>query len=258
MKYSLRAYPMAEQMLPGWACLFGVNDTSLRRIVFYTWIAQGDGKTIVIDAGPPPGATEFEVLATACERVGPGCVFRRLNSLETVFSEAGVRPESIDFLLITQPITYHSGGLLAEYFPRAEVHMSRAGLFEFLLDKPGHPPRNCYFTEPTWAFLYRLLNEDRLQLADGSTDVAPGVGFESTGGHHPGSAAVKLKTGRGTIGILETAFVAANIDQERPIGVAEDVAACRRAIRRYKTESDLVLAIHDDSIMDRFPGGVIA
>src|SRR2546426_6163353 len=107
MKYSLRAYPLAQQLLPGWACLFTVNDTNLHRIVFYTWIARAEGRTILIDAGPPPDEKEFHVLATACQRVGPECVFTRLNSLAGVLSESGVRPESIDYLLITQPITYH-------------------------------------------------------------------------------------------------------------------------------------------------------
>jgi len=258
MKYSLRAYPMAEQLLPGWACVFGVNDTSLHRIVFYTWIAQAGDTTIVIDAGPPPDEDDFQVLATACERVGSECVFRKLNSLETVLMDARVAPDEVNYLLITQPITYHSGGLVREYFPRARVYMSRAGFFEYLLDNPGHPPRDCYFTERTWRFIHQLLNEDRLRLVDEPTEIVGGVFFETTGGHHPGSAAVKLITSRGRVGILETAFIERNIEQGRPIGVAEDVAACRLAIRRYKVESDLLLAIHDDTIMERFPAGVIA
>jgi glyoxylase-like metal-dependent hydrolase (beta-lactamase superfamily II) len=258
MNYSLRAYPLAEQLLPGWACVFGVNDTNLQRIVFYTWIARAEGRTILIDAGPPPDEKEFQVLATACQRVGPECVFRRLNSLHAVLSESGVRPEAIDYLLITQPITYHSGGLVPEYFPKAKVYMSRAGFLEYLLDNPGHPPRNCYFTETTWRFIHQLINEDRLRLVDDPTEVAEGVSFETTGGHHPGSAAVTLTTARGTVGILETAFVECNIEQERPVGVAEDVAVCRRAIRRYKADCDLLLAIHDDTIAQRFPGGVVA
>ena len=257
MNYSLRAYPLAEQVLPAWACLFGINDRTLYRILFYAWIAQGGNKTIVIDAGPPPGEEDFQVLARACERVGPECVFRRLNTLRAVLSESGITPESIDCLLITQPITYHSGGLIPDFFPKAKVYMSRAGFLEYLLDKPGHPPRDCYFTESTWKFIHRLLNEDRLHLVDERTEVDEGIFFETTGGHHPGSAAVTLSTSKGTVGILETAFVARNIEQERPIGVAEDVAVCRRAIRRYKGECDLLLAIHDEGILERFPQGII-
>jgi hypothetical protein len=136
--------------------------------------------------------------------------------------------------------------------------MPRAGLLEFLLDNPGHPPRNCYFTEDTWRYLYHLLLSERLILSDGRLEIFEDLFLEVTGGHHPGSAAVTVKTSRGLVSILETAFLSENVEQERPIGLAEDVAVCRRVIRRYKYTSDLVLAAHDNTINDLFPGGVIA
>jgi uncharacterized protein YfeS len=87
--------------------------------------------------------------------------------------------------------------------------------------------------------------------------VLPDLFFETTGGHHPGSAAVTVKTSEGTVAILETAFVKDNIDNEVPIGVAEDTAVCRRVIKRFKQQCDLVLAAHDNTILDRFKDGII-
>jgi glyoxylase-like metal-dependent hydrolase (beta-lactamase superfamily II) len=257
-RYSLRVFPVADQHLPGWACYFGTNDSALHRIVFHVWIAQGGGNTILIDTGPPPDPDDFAVLASACAQMDPRCEFRSLAPLEAVLGEAGVSPESIDLVLITQPITYHSGGLLPRLLPKARVYLPRAGVLEFLLDNPGHPPRNCYFTESAWCFLRQLLLENRLVLTDGPVEVAPGVFFETTGGHHPGSAAVKMATSRGTVGILETAFLADNIEKEIPIGLAESAAECRTAIRAYKAACDLLFAIHDSTITGRFSKGVIA
>ena len=256
--YALRAWPVVELPVPGWECFFGRHDLDFHKLIFYVWVVQGGGKTILIDAGPPPDEENFQALVLACQTVDPKSLMVRLRSFDQVLSQAGLAPESIDYLLITQPITYHTGGLLPEYFPRATVYLSKAGLMEFLLDRPGHPPHDAYFTEGNWQFLRQLLIEDRLRLVDGPTEVVDGVRFETTGGHHPGSAAVKVKTSRGVVGILETAFLKENVDQEQPIGVAENAALCRQVIRRYKRECDLVLAIHDNTLLERFPEGIVA
>ncbi len=258
MRYELRAYAVAEQLLPGWACIFGANDTSFHRIVFHVWVAQGGGRTALIDAGPPPGDDDFRTLCEACAGMGPQCGLRRLRTLESVLAEAGLSPQAIDAVLITQPITYHTGGLVPRLFPRAKVYLPRQGLLEFLLDNPGHPPRNCYFTSETWDFLHRLLLEDRLALPEGRVETLEDLWLEVTGGHHPGSAAANMPTARGRVAILETAFLAENIEQERPVGIAEDVAQCRRVIREYRRSCDLVLAAHDGTLLERFPQGVIA
>jgi len=258
MLYELRAYAVAEQQLPGWACVFGTNDASFHRIVFHVWIARGGGRTALIDAGPPLGEEDFGTLREACAGMDPQCGIRRLRTLDSVLEEACLSPQTIDAVLITQPITYHTGGLAPRLFPRAKVYLPRQGMLEFLLDDPGHPPRDCYFTSETWAFLHRLLLEDRLVLPEQRVEPLEDLWLEVTGGHHPGSAAVSMPTARGRVAILETAFLAENIDQERPIGIAEDIAQCRRVIRRYRRSYDLVLAAHDGALLERFPQGVIA
>jgi glyoxylase-like metal-dependent hydrolase (beta-lactamase superfamily II) len=256
--YSIRAFPVAELPVPGWECFFGRNDTSFHKLVFYVWLVESGGKRLVIDAGPPPGEEDFAYLVAACQEIDPQSTMSRVQTIEHAFVQAGVSPESVDYLLITQPITYHTGGLLPELFPRAKVFLSRAGMFEFLLDNPGHPPQAVYFTEATWHYLRSLIIARRLMLVDQMTEVLEGVYFETTGGHHPGSAAVRIRTSSGIVGILETAFLRENVEQQLPIGIAENTALCREVIRRYKRECDLLLACHDNTILTRFPGGVIA
>ncbi|HWC00860.1 MAG TPA: hypothetical protein VG672_29340 [Bryobacteraceae bacterium] len=258
MKYSIRAFPVAELPAPGWECFFGRNDVSFHKLIFHVWLIQGGGKNILVDAGPPPDDADFSVLRDACRSIDPRSTMVRLRTLDAVFAEAGMHPEQIDLLLITQPITYHTGGLSGNLFPHATVCLSRAGMMEFLLDNPGHPPKNCYFTESTWAAMHRLLLEQRLVVTDGPIQILEDLWFETTGGHHPGSAAVKVNTAKGVVGLLETAFLQENIEKELPVGVAENVSLNRQIIRRYKRECELALAIHDNALFERFPGGQIA
>lgn len=258
MNHSIRAFPVAELPVPGWECFFGRNDCTFHTLVFYVWVIQANGKTILVDSGTPPGEADFDALRLACQGIDPRSVMKRLCRLEEVYAEAGITAEDVDALLITQPITYSTGGMVERLFPRAKVYISRAGVLEFLLDRPGHPPPHAYFTEPSWAFMRKLLIEDRLVLTDSAVMVADGVRFETTGGHHPGSVGIQVTTSKGRVGILETAFLQENIDKELPIGVSENAALCRQSIIRYKHECDLVLASHDNTLMQRFPGGIIA
>ena len=255
--YELQADRVATLPVPGWECFFGRHDVEFYPLAFYIWIVRGATCTGLIDTGLPLDEIERRRLAETCQSVDQQCVFTDVMTMDNFFQKHRLLPEQINFVLLTQTITYHSGGLLPQFFPHAQVYISRAGLLEFLLETPGHPPRDFYFTEASWSYLRSLLIEGRLHLVDEPTEVAPGLIFETTGGHHPGSAAVRVRTECGTVGILETAFLKNNIDEAHPIGIAENVRICREVIRRYKRECDLVLADHDPTILDRFPQGVI-
>jgi glyoxylase-like metal-dependent hydrolase (beta-lactamase superfamily II) len=250
--YTLKACPIATLPVPGWECFFGKNDTTMHDLTFYVWIVRGGGKIGLIDTGLPLNPADLAALDAANQKVDAQCVYSRITLLPDLLRRENLTPQQIDFVVITQPITYHTGGLVAELLPRAQVWMSRAGMLEFLLDNVGHPPRSFYFTETSWAFLRKLLIEDRLHLIDEETEVLPGIVFETTGGHHPGSAGIRIQTARGVVGILETAFLQANIENTHPIGVAEDAAACRRAIKKYKRLCDFVAADHEPSLALRF------
>ncbi len=256
MTYELKPVHVATLPVPGWECFFGVNDVDFHDLFFYVWIVRGDGLVGIIDTGLPVDRADREALQDACQSVDKRCVFSGIRSMHDVYQAEGVSPEDVDFLLITQTLTYYTGDLLRTFFPNAKVYMSRAGFMELLLDTPGHPPRSFYFTAATWAFLRELLIEERLFLVSEPTEIAPGITFETTGGHHPGSGGIQIATPLGKVGILETAFLQRNVDDALPIGIAEDAAVCRRAIKRYKRECDLVIADHEPAVAERYRDGV--
>ncbi len=242
--WTLTPVAFASLPVPGWECVFGRNDCTMQDLIFWVWLLRCGDKICLIDAGLPTGA-DLERLNEANQKLDPQSIFTIKQDLRNALARDNIRPEDIDFVLISQLITYCTGGLIRENFPSAHVYCAWDGMREFLTSTPGHPPRDFYLTAESWTFFRELLIENRLTFAESKVEVAPGLFFEPTGGHHPGSAGIRAQTERGVVGILETAFIQENIDRTIPIGIAEDAARCRQVIQTYKRECDLVLAGHD-------------
>ncbi|RNL62534.1 hypothetical protein EFK50_12250 [Nocardioides marmoriginsengisoli] len=248
--WRLRALPVGVLPTPRWATTFGAHDTSLQDLGFYVWIVT-DGATVgLIDLGLPLDAADAQAISDSNRVFGDG--FRDVVLLPELLRSAGLDGADVDFALVTQTVTYHSGGLDAELLPNATFYLARGGVDELLGGPPGHPAPEFYFTERSWRSLRTLAIQGRLRLVDEPVVVVPGVTFEATGGHHPGSAGVRVRTAEGVVGLLETAFLQADLDNGVPIGIAEDVAGCRRAIQRYRAECDHAVALHDLANATRF------
>lgn len=250
--FSIHAVPVATLPIPGWEAFFGQNDVEFRDLVFYVWLLSDGERHGLVDLGVPALPADFEALDKACQGVDVRSAFKDVRSLDEALAELGVQPDDIEFALITQTIAYHTGGLERRWLPNAHVYMSRAGVTEMLVNPPGHPPVGLYFTARSWSYVRELAMENRLHVVDEPTEVVPGVVFETTGGHHPGSAGVRVHTANGVVGLLETAFYQRNVDELMPIGIAEDASLCREVIKRYRAECDDVVAIHDPNNAKRF------
>lgn len=252
-EFCLYALPAGTLPVPAWAATFGANSTALQDLGFYVWIVT-DGITVgLVDTGLPLDPAEAAAVSDENRIFDQDSYFHHIRLLPELLADAGLSGADIDFVAVTQTVTYHTGGIDAELLPRAHFYLPYAGVREMLVDAPGHPATEFYFTERSWTALRQLSIEGRLHLVEEPMEIVPGVHIETTGGHHPGSAALKIHTAAGRIGLLETAFLQTNLDREQPIGIAEDIATCRAAIRRYRRECDEVIAIHEPSNASRFP-----
>jgi len=244
--WTITPHAIATLPVPGWECLFGRNDCSLHNLTFWIWVLRCGDQVALIDTGLPAGS-DLEALDQANQGVDPKCVFTPHQTLTQILEKEQIPASAVRFVLISQLVTYSTGGLAARSFPNATFYCAWQGMSELLTQSPGHPPKEFYFTADSWNSLRDLLIEGRIVFAQGSIEVAPGLLYEPTGGHHPGSAGVQVKTGAGVVGILETAFVQENVEKEIPIGIAENTAECRYVIRRYRKECALTLAGHEPS-----------
>lgn len=251
--YRVEAISVGTLPIPGWEAFFGVNDPQFYNLGFFVWHVTDGSRHALIDTGLPTSRNDLAALSKACQAVDPRSRFSDVIGIDDALKRFGLQPEDVDAVLLTQTLTYHSGGLLQSVLPNAAVYLAVAGLLEFLTDAPGHPAADLYFTEQSWSFLRKLAIEGRLHPVEGSVEIWDGLWFEATGGHHPGSAAVKLRTPAGMLGILESAFLERNITEIRPIGIAEDTATARRVMKEYLAACDSVVAIHEPTNAQRFP-----
>lgn len=236
---------------PGWAMTFGAHDIGFQDLAFYVWVVTNGDTVGLIDLGLPLDEPERIALSETNRAFGADG-YRDVRLLPELLTDAGLAATDIDFVAVTQTISYHSGGLDAELLPNATFFLSAAGVREMLGSPPGHPAVEFYFTERAWSSMRQLAIEGRLRLVDEPTEVVPGITFETTGGHHPGSAGVRIETADGVVGLLETSFLQHDLDRGTPIGIAEDMAVCRRVIQRYKSECWKAIAIHDPANAARF------
>lgn len=246
--WELEPYITGRLRIPLWECFMGTNDCTMRDIVFWVTVLRKGDSVGLVDSGLPVAQDDLNALNEACQAVDPESYFRDVMTLPDILEAADLRPDDIDFVLITQSINYCTGGLDSSLLPRAEIYMARAGIEEFLYDNPGHPARDMYFTESTWSYLFEAIKENRFIGVADEVAVAEGLTFAHTGGHHPGSAAVIVERPGGPIALMETAFVQENIDRDIPIGIAESAAIARQAVRSYKARGITPLAYHEPSL----------
>ena len=119
----------------------------------------------------------------------------RTHTAEAAFAAQGIRPESIDWILLTHGDPDHVAGLLDErgdlIYPRAEIVLSTE-LWNAFHSDPG---AGLYFPGQE-AFFRRLLSqiENRSIRFEGECEIAPGIRAVPAPGHRVGHTAYRFES----------------------------------------------------------------
>jgi len=136
------------------------------------------GRRILVDAGNAPDS-------------GP-----RTHTAEAAFCEHGIRPESIDLILLTHGDPDHIGGLLTLdgelAYPRASVVLSAE-----LWDAFRSDPREGLYFAGQARFIRRLVPriQDRVTRIDAESEIVPGVRAVPGPGHRTGHTVYRFASG---------------------------------------------------------------
>lgn len=226
-------------------------------IIFTMVLVRGEGKTILINSGPP---ADYKALSDFwVKHVHPNHQLHVSDEEKPVNALArfGVKPEDVDYVLVTPLTTYAAGNL--DLFPNAKIVMGRKGWVDFLAPQPyvQRLPKHIYMPEPVFRYVMNEAFERIMLLDDEEQEIVPGIRSYFTGGHHRSSMAYLIETKKGNVVYTDSLFKYGNIEKNIPLGITESIEETLRSYERIRKVAQIVIPMYDPEVFKRYPGGEI-
>jgi len=230
------------------------------RIGYNTTVIQDGNHCILINVSPPlddtidrdfPNWTTMRKPPHGRFKLPPnGDLFKALSTLN-------IKPEDVTDIVVTPFELYCTATLLS--FPNARYHLSKRGWIHFHVTKDKDHPHDVRFK----SFDRRTLGElvigswDRVNLLEDEDEIIPGVRTWWSGGHHRESIVVEIDSNIGIIAVSDTFFCEANVADNVPIGLSENIYECLSAYDRIRKSTDHWVSIHDPEIFGVADAGIV-
>ena len=248
MAYRIRALKNGQCVIAGHHAFHGGSPEERYPFYLYVWLIEGGAAPILVDAGlvhvDEMNRGAAHVLAEPITQAPEEQTIAQL-------ARHGVKGEDVGYVFLTHLHFDHVDQL--DLYTSARLVVSRRGL-EAAAAFPGW--KGSWAPAKTLEGLTKLWR-DRVIAAD-DAEVLPGIRTMWLGGHTPCSQAVIVQTRAGRVAIAgDTVALAAQLERDVPMGVADSPEQCLAAMARLREAADVVLPGHDPGVLDRFPGGVI-
>jgi glyoxylase-like metal-dependent hydrolase (beta-lactamase superfamily II) len=226
-------------------------------LYFYMVLVRGEGKTVVINTGPPRDLAALNARWTATFG-GRGALVRREDEFpEKALNRLGIKPEDVNFVLITPLQAYAVGNI--PLFKNAQVCVSRRGWIEDF-HAPAytlHVPRKLRIPDDVLGYV-EIEAAEKLRLLTDEEEILPGLSAFWVGTHHRSSMAYLIETRAGRVAVTDCCFKYGNIEKNHPLGIMESLPECMVAYERLRREADIVIPLYDPEVLRRFPEGRVA
>jgi hypothetical protein len=228
------------------------------RFGYNTIVIQDRDHCILVNASPPLDDTiDRNFPGWATMRQAPHGRFRRPphGDLFEALSSLDIEPADVTDIVVTPFQLYSTGTLLA--FPNAQYHFSKRGWIHL------HVTKNHPHDERWRSFDERTLGElvtgswDRVNLLEDEDEIVSGVRTWWSGGHHRESIVVEIDSSIGVIAVSDTFFCSANIADDIPIGLSENMYECLSAHDRIRETADHWVSVHDPEAFGVADAGII-
>ncbi|MFA5057870.1 MAG: hypothetical protein WC485_07125 [Opitutaceae bacterium] len=224
---------------------------------FQMGVIKGGGKTVIVNTGFPEDISE---LAKAWrDFLGDRANLRRPDDWETrvALPAIGINPAEVDYVLIT-PIQLYATGNLRQ-FSSAKICVSRRGWIEDVIapSYPHHVPRQGCISDEHLLWLMGE-NQKNLRLLDDVDELLPGLTCRWVGAHHRSSMLVEIQTAQGLVMLSDCAFHFANVEEGRPLGIAESIIEAHAAYDDIRRRTRHFIPLYEPQIHQRYPGGIVA
>ena len=260
MNYTVRCLDLGRAEIRG-PELFWMSDwDTWHPLQFLAVLIQGGDVTALVNTSPPDNLSEihrrFPDLPWPSPTAERGRLVRNDDELmEPALAKVGLRPSDVTHVLLT-PLELYTTSMLP-LFSSAEICMTRRGWVHFHTTHEHPHDRRWRSFSPE--ILVHLVTEawDRVRLLDDEDEVASGLRTWWSGVHHRASMVVEADTKAGVIAISDSFFYYENVEDNRLLGLNENMYEAEPTNARVRRTAAHVIPIHDPKVFCRYPEGIV-
>ena len=226
-----------------WQRLLPADENNLVPMVTNIFLLRADGKNILFDIGLGDTLSEKEKRIYGTDGS---------SSLDSGLAEFGLRPENIDFVILTHLHTDHAGGAVkltnGKYVPRFKNARYIVSRDEWAAaTSPDERTGAVYVPER----LYPLVEAGQVDFIEGDTELLPGVKAIHTGGHTAAHFALEIESeGKGLFYYADIFCTALHLPVAYVPAVdlypVDSMKAKRTALEKL-VDRDVILALDHDT-----------
>jgi hypothetical protein len=255
-EYSVRFLPMGRLDVPYPQVYWMERFQEWTKLEFHLGVIQGGGHTLIVNTGLPPDASSLAQAWRA--KLGDRALLDRPDDCrpEIALPRIGIDPRRVEYIVVTPIQTYATGNL--RLFTGAKICLSRRGWLEDVM-APAHAHQarqRCIADDD----LHWMLGENasNVVLLDDTHELLPGLICRWAGVHHRSSILVEVPTRRGLVVLSDCAFHFANVEENRPLGIAESILEAREVYADIRRRADHFIPLYEPRLQERYPGGIVA
>ena len=257
VNYSLRILRTATVEVPCPEVYWMERFQEWTTLEFQMALIRGGGKTVLVNTGFPE---DIAGIAKGWrDFLGERGILRRPDAWKTqaALRAVGVDPASVDLVLITPIQLYATGNL--RLFPKAKICVSRRGWIDDIIAPtyPHHVPRRGCISDEDLCWLLGE-NQANFHLLQDVEEILPGLVCRWAGVHHRSSLLVEVQTSRGLVILSDCAFHFANVEEMKPLGIAESIIEAHAVYRDIRARTQHFIPLYEPKVHERYPGGIIA
>ncbi|MCL6087681.1 MAG: hypothetical protein M1475_04655 [Actinobacteria bacterium] len=254
MKVSIKIYEVAYVKETPGPQIFWMSDWENKyKLSFQVMLIKGGRKNILINTG----LTDELIPEVNKIWAADGNENKKLiktNDIQIILRNEGMKPDDIDYVIIT-PLQHYTLGKI-DIFKNAEICLSKKGWIDFHVSNYNLEPRELII--PSRILKYLIFDRwEKVKLLEDESYILPWISTFWCGCHHRSSIAIKIKTDNCIIIVTDAFFKLKNIEDNIPIGIAENIYECLDAYSRIKKEADLVISLYDSGNFLQFEDGII-
>ena len=210
------------------------------KLSFHALLLRNKNMNFLINTGLPSDLSERN--RAMVDFGGERCIFRP-NDITSELKRLGVETSEINGISFTPLQDYTTGGI--PLFHNAKIYLDRRGWTEDIVAPRvrKHQPRNMFIPDQNLRYLMfdawnRVIFFDSMF----PYNIVPGLTVMWVGCHHRSSLAFQISTRSGNVIVSDFSFKNRNLEENIPIGIAENTLECLDAYSKFRGKGTFLSA----------------